>query len=125
MAIAAPADTADALDMYLTSLRYLAAADPTALAARAQAGCLHAFETGDAITAAAPTRISSAASRQSAGSLSVQPQISRATDSDNASPSASAATTRGWARARRAQPRWARAAPLVIRVRWISQEVGL
>jgi hypothetical protein len=39
--IPAPASTAEAVDMVLTGLRYLAAADPTALAAQAQAGCLH------------------------------------------------------------------------------------
>ena len=57
MAIAAPADTADAVDMYLTSLRFLAAADPAALAAAAQAACLQAFEQGDAISAAARARV--------------------------------------------------------------------
>ena len=37
MATPAPASTAEAMDMVLTGLSYLAAADPTALAAQAQA----------------------------------------------------------------------------------------
>ncbi len=49
---------------------------------------------------AAPSRISSASGRQSSGSLSVQPQIVRANDSD-ISPAASAAATSGCAAARR------------------------
>jgi Domain of unknown function (DUF222) len=53
----APASTAEAVEMYLASLRYLAAADPTALAVAAQAECLHAFERGDAMTTAARARI--------------------------------------------------------------------
>jgi Domain of unknown function (DUF222) len=57
VAIPAPASTAEAVDMYLTSLRYLAVVDPTALAAAAQAQCLQAFEQGDAITTAARARI--------------------------------------------------------------------
>jgi hypothetical protein len=55
--IAAPASTAEAVDMYLTSLRYLAATDPTALAVQAQAECLQALEQGDAISTAARARI--------------------------------------------------------------------
>jgi hypothetical protein len=43
--------------MVLAGLRYLAAADPTALAAQAQAECLQALEQADAITAAARARI--------------------------------------------------------------------
>jgi Domain of unknown function (DUF222) len=57
VAIAAPADTAEAMDMVLTGLRHLAAADPAALAARAQAECLHGLEQADAITTAARARI--------------------------------------------------------------------
>ncbi len=53
MATPAPASTAEAMDMVLTGLGYLAAADPTALAAQAQADCLHAFEQADAIATAA------------------------------------------------------------------------
>ena len=53
MNIPAPASTAEAMDMVLTGLSYMAAADPTALAARAQAECLHAFEQADAISTAA------------------------------------------------------------------------
>jgi Domain of unknown function (DUF222) len=41
------------MDMVLTGLRYMAAADPTALAAEAQAECLRALEQGDAISTAA------------------------------------------------------------------------
>ena len=55
--IPAPASTDQAIAMYLTSLRYLAAGDPTALAAQAQAGCLQALEQGDAICTAARARI--------------------------------------------------------------------
>ena len=43
--------------MVLAGLRYLAAADPTALAAQAQAECLRSLEQADAITAAARARI--------------------------------------------------------------------
>ncbi len=43
--------------MYLTSLRYLAATDPTAMAAQAQAECLQALEQGDAVCTAARARI--------------------------------------------------------------------
>ncbi len=53
MATPAPASTAEAMDMVLTGLRHLAAADPTALAAQAQAECLQAFEQADAISTAA------------------------------------------------------------------------
>jgi hypothetical protein len=74
---------------------------------------------------AAATRIASAGWRQSSGSLSVQPQTVRAIDSVRTVPSASASMTWGWVTARRDQPRWPGAAPLVTFVRWISQEVGL
>jgi hypothetical protein len=53
MSVPAPASTAEAMDMVLTGLRYMAAADPTALAAEAQAECLRALEQGDAISTAA------------------------------------------------------------------------
>ena len=43
--------------MVLTGLRHLAAADPTAMAAEAQAECLRALEQVDAISAAARARI--------------------------------------------------------------------
>jgi hypothetical protein len=56
VAISPPASTAEAVEMYLTSLRHLAAADATALAAAAQAQCLQAFEQGDAIGTAARAR---------------------------------------------------------------------
>jgi hypothetical protein len=55
--IPAPASTAEAIDMYLTSLRHLAATDPTALTTQAQADCLRALEQGDAIGTAARARI--------------------------------------------------------------------
>ena len=57
MAIPAPASAAEAMDMVRTGLSYLAAVDPTALAAQAQAECLQAFEQADAISAAARARI--------------------------------------------------------------------
>lgn len=57
MSVPAPANTAEAMDMVLTGLSYLAAADPTALAAQAQAQCLQAFEQADAIFTAARARI--------------------------------------------------------------------
>jgi hypothetical protein len=43
--------------MVLTGLRHLAAADPAAMAAQAQAECLLALEQGDAVSAAARARI--------------------------------------------------------------------
>jgi Domain of unknown function (DUF222) len=51
--IPAPASTTEAMSMVLTGLSYLAAADPTALAAQAQAECLHGLEQADAVSAAA------------------------------------------------------------------------
>ena len=56
MDIPAPANTAEAVDMVLTGLSHLAAADPTALAAQAQAECLQAFEQADGICTAARAR---------------------------------------------------------------------
>ena len=53
MSIPAPANAAEAMDMVLTGLSYMAAADPTAMAARAQAECLQAFEQADAMSTAA------------------------------------------------------------------------
>ena len=49
----APASTAEAMDMVLAGLSYLAAADPTALATQAQAECLQGLERADAISTAA------------------------------------------------------------------------
>ena len=57
MATPAPASTAEAMDMVLTGLSYLAAADPTALTAQAQADCLQTLEQAGAITTAARARI--------------------------------------------------------------------
>ena len=53
MGVPAPASTAEAVDMVLAGLRYLAAADPAALAAEAQAECLRRLEQADAIATAA------------------------------------------------------------------------
>ena len=53
----APASTSEALQMALAGMSYLAAADPTALAAEAQAECLQAFEQLDAVQTAARARI--------------------------------------------------------------------
>ena len=53
MATPAPASTAEAMEMVLAGLGYLAAADPTALAVQAQAECLQAFEQADAMSTAA------------------------------------------------------------------------
>ncbi len=55
--VPAPASTAEAVKMFLTGLSYLAAADPTAMAAQAQAECLQALEQGDAISTAARAAI--------------------------------------------------------------------
>ena len=52
-----PASAAEAMDQVLSGLRYLAATDPTALAAQAQAECLQALEQGDAMSTAARARI--------------------------------------------------------------------
>ena len=57
MGIPAPASTAEAVDMVLAGLSYLAAADPSALAAQAQAECLQTLEQADAIATAARARI--------------------------------------------------------------------
>ena len=57
MGIPAPASADQAADMVLTGLRYLAATDPTAMAAQAQAECLLALEQGDAMSTAARARI--------------------------------------------------------------------
>jgi hypothetical protein len=48
-----PASAAEAMDQVLSGLRYLAATDPTALAAQAQAECLQGFEQAEAIATAA------------------------------------------------------------------------
>jgi Domain of unknown function (DUF222) len=53
----APASIAEARQMLLASLSYLAAADPTAMAAQAQAECLQTLEQGDAVSTAARARI--------------------------------------------------------------------
>ena len=53
MATPAPVSTAEAMDMVLAGLSYLAAADPTALATQAQAECLQGLERADAISTAA------------------------------------------------------------------------
>ena len=55
--VPAPASTAEAVDMVLAGLSYLAAADPTVLAAQAQAECLQTLEQADAIATAARARI--------------------------------------------------------------------
>ena len=55
--IPAPASADHASDMVIAGLGYLAAMDPTALAAAAQARCLEALEQGDAISIAARARI--------------------------------------------------------------------
>jgi Domain of unknown function (DUF222) len=52
-----PASAAEAMDMVLAGLSYMAAADPTALAAQAQAECLQAFERADAMSTAARARV--------------------------------------------------------------------
>ena len=53
MAIPAPGSTAEALDMLRAGMGYLAAADPAALPAQAQAECLAALEQLDAVETAA------------------------------------------------------------------------
>ena len=50
---AAPASAREALDMVRAGLGYLAAADPTAMSAEAQAQCLLALEQADAVGTAA------------------------------------------------------------------------
>ena len=56
MAVPAPASAAEAMDMVLSGLRNLAATDPTALAAEAQAECLRTLEHAGAISTAARAR---------------------------------------------------------------------
>jgi Domain of unknown function (DUF222) len=53
----APASTAEAMDMILAGLSFLADTDPTALAAQAQAECLQTLERADAMSTAARARI--------------------------------------------------------------------
>ena len=53
----APASIAEAMTMILAGLSFLAAADPTALAAQAQAECLQTLEQADAMSTAARARI--------------------------------------------------------------------
>jgi hypothetical protein len=48
-----PASAAEAMDQVLSGLRYLAATDPTAMAAQAQAECLQGLEQAEAISTAA------------------------------------------------------------------------
>jgi hypothetical protein len=55
--VAAPASTADAIDMFLDGLGHLATLDPTALAAEAQAKCLQALEQGGSMSTAARARL--------------------------------------------------------------------
>jgi hypothetical protein len=55
--VATPASTAEALEMVRAGLSYLAAADPTVLAAQAQAECLQTLEQAEAIATAARARI--------------------------------------------------------------------
>jgi hypothetical protein len=50
---AAPASTSEALEMVSAGLGYLAAVDPTAMGAQAQAECLLALERADAVSTAA------------------------------------------------------------------------
>ena len=57
MPIPAPASTAEALAMVRAGMDYLAAADPTMLAARAQAECLQALEQLDAVETAVRARV--------------------------------------------------------------------
>ena len=52
MSVPAPADAAEAMDMVLTGLGFMAATDPTAFAAEAQAQCLHALEQADSVSTA-------------------------------------------------------------------------
>ena len=55
--VPAPASTAEALAMLRTAMGYLAAADPMAMSAQAQAECLHTLEQLDAVETAARARI--------------------------------------------------------------------
>ena len=57
MSIPVPASDVEAMDMYRTGLSYLAATDPTAMAAQTQAEFLQAFEQGDAMSTAARAQI--------------------------------------------------------------------
>jgi hypothetical protein len=55
--VPAPASTAEALAMVRAGMDYLAAADPTAMAAQAQAECLQALEQLDAVETAVRARV--------------------------------------------------------------------
>jgi Domain of unknown function (DUF222) len=52
-----PASATEAIDRVLSGLSYLAASDPTAMAAQTQAECLQALEQGDPMSAAARAQI--------------------------------------------------------------------
>jgi len=52
VSVPTPVNAAEAMDMVLTGLGYLAAADPTAFAAEAQAQCLQTLEQADAVSTA-------------------------------------------------------------------------
>ena len=52
MSVPAPANAAEAMDMVLTGLGFMAATDPTAFAAEAQAQCLQALEQADSVSTA-------------------------------------------------------------------------
>jgi hypothetical protein len=52
-----PASATEAMDQVLSRLSYLAATDPAALTAQAQAECLQAFEQAEAISTAARAQI--------------------------------------------------------------------
>jgi len=57
VAISAPASTAEALAMVRAGMDYLAAADPTVMAAQAQAECLQTLEQLDAVETAVRARV--------------------------------------------------------------------
>src|SRR5580693_2224771 len=51
-----PTSTAEVMDMVISGLRYMTATDPTTMAGRAQAECLHTLEQGDAMSTAVRAR---------------------------------------------------------------------
>src|SRR5271154_1678610 len=103
MSIPAPATTAEAMAMVLTGLRHLAATDPTALAAQAQAECLQGLEQADAISTAARARFLGAFT--AAQGYAADADYSPAAWLIHRTPRGAARGHLGWARRAEAHPR--------------------
>ena len=117
------ASATEAAQMARAALGFLATADATQLVAEEQAQCLKILEQASAMSTAARASILGAfVSGQGYSADADYSPRSWLINRTRVTKGAAAAHT-AWAR--RAQPRWPRAAPLVTRVRWISHAVGL